>query len=220
MGAVRLRLRLSGGRATLPRVDDPKTALHGALQRGREAVLWKLEGLDEYDARRPMTPTATNLLGLVKHLAFVEIAYFGDTFGRPLPGAPRWPDLGDDFNADMWATADESRAGIVDAYRRAADHADETITTLPLDATGEVGHWPADRNPVTLHAILVHVVAETQRHAGHADIVRELIDGEVGMRLGNDNIPPAEAARWSSYRDAVARAARDAADRPRGGSVP
>ena len=209
-------MRLSGSRATLAGVDEAsaKAQLHGALQRARETVLWKLEGLDEYDARRPMTPTATNLLGLVKHLSFVEIGYFGLTFGRPLPGAARWQGLGDAFNADMWATAQESRADVVDAYRRAAAHADETIATLPLDATGTVGHWPADRNPVTLHAILVHVTAETHRHAGHADVVRELIDGAAGMRVDNDNLPPADATAWAAYRDTVERAARAAAGRP------
>ena len=62
---------------------DPKADLHRYLQRGREAVLWKLDGLSEYDIRRPMVPTGTNLLGLVKHLASVELGYFGEVFGRP-----------------------------------------------------------------------------------------------------------------------------------------
>src|ERR1700722_7093235 len=98
---------------------DPKADLRRYLQLVREAVLWKLEGLSEYDARRPMTPTGTNVLGLVKHLANVEIGYFGDTFGRPFGGPLPWPEvLGPDGepdpNVDFWATPDESREQIVD----------------------------------------------------------------------------------------------------------
>jgi uncharacterized damage-inducible protein DinB len=190
--------------------SDPKADLHRYLQAARGALLWKLDGLSEYDIRRPLTPTGTNLLGLVKHVAGVELGYFGDTFGRPFDEPPAW--LGDDAeaNADMWATADESRAQIVGLYRRAWAHSDATIDTLPLDATGHVAWWPPDRNEVTLHRILVHVIAETHRHAGHADIVRELVDGAVGMREGNDNMPPGDQAWWEEYRSRVERTAQDA----------
>ena len=68
--------------------------------------MWKLEGLSEYDSRRPMTPTGTNLLGLVKHVASVELGYFGETFGRPFDEPLPWS-VGAEANADMWATADE-----------------------------------------------------------------------------------------------------------------
>jgi uncharacterized protein DUF664 len=80
----------------------------------------------------------------------------------------------------MWATADESRADVVGLYRRAWAHADATIDALALDSTGYVRHWREGRRNVTLHRILSHMVAETQRHAGHADIVRELIDEPPG----------------------------------------
>jgi Protein of unknown function (DUF664) len=191
-----------------------KAHLHRALQQGRDALLWKLEGLDEYDARRPLTPTATNLLGLVKHMAFVELGYLGGPFGRPMPDGPRVEDLGDDPTADLWAAADESRAGILDTYRRVTAHADETIATLPLDAPGHVAHWPAERNPVTLHGILVHVIAEIHRHAGHADIVREHIDGAAGLRTDNDNLAHHDPAAWRAHHTAIEQAARDAARRP------
>ncbi|CAA9236403.1 MAG: Protein of unknown function DUF664 [uncultured Actinomycetospora sp.] len=191
-----------------------KAHLHRALQQGRDALLWKLEGLDEYDARRPVTPTATNLLGLVKHMAFVELGYLGDTFGRPLPGGPRVEDLGDDPTADLWATADESRAAVVDTYRRVIAHADETIAMLPLDAPGHVAHWPGARSRVTLHGVLVHVIAEIHRHAGHADIVRESIDGAAGLRTDNDNLAHDDPAAWTAHHAAVEQAARDAARRP------
>ncbi|MFL6142552.1 MAG: DinB family protein [Labedaea sp.] len=189
---------------------SPKSDLRRYLQTARDALLWKLDGLSEYDARRPLTPTGTNLLGLVKHMASVELGYFGDTFGRPHEESLPWS--GDDAepNADMWATAGESREEIVGLYRRAWAHADSTIDALALDAIGHVAWWPPEHNEVTLHRILVHVVAETQRHAGHADIVRELIDGSVGMRVDNDNMAPGDQAWWENYRDRLEQAARQA----------
>ncbi|MEA2499798.1 MAG: hypothetical protein QOH26_2203, partial [Actinomycetota bacterium] len=99
-------------------LEDPKSALHRYLKRGREAVVWKLDGLGEYDLRRPLTPTGTNLLGLVKHLASVEAGYFGETFGRPFPEPLPWLEEGAEPNADMWATTEESRDDIVDFYQR------------------------------------------------------------------------------------------------------
>src|SRR4029453_670668 len=89
--------------------SDPKADLHRYLQAGREALLWKLDGLSEYDIRRPMVPTGTNLLGIVKHVAGVEAGYLGDTFGRPFEEPLPWLDDDAEPNADMWATAEESR---------------------------------------------------------------------------------------------------------------
>jgi hypothetical protein len=109
----------------------------------------------------------------------------------------------------MWASADESRDDIVGLYRRAWAHADATIAALPLDAVGHVPHW-GDRGAVTLHLILVHMVAETDRHAGHADIARELIDGAVGHRPGTDNLPEGDAAWWAAYRTRLEDVARRA----------
>ena len=196
---------------------DSKADLRRYLQVAREAVLWKLEGLSEYDARRPMTPTGTNLLGLVKHLAGVEIGYFGDTFGRPFEGPLPWQEGSEDEepepNADLWATPAESRPQIVGLYRAVWAHSDATIETLGLDTVGRVPWWPAERAEVTLHKVLVHVIAETSRHAGHADIVRELIDGAAGLREGNDNMAPGDPAWWQEYRNRLEQAALDAAAR-------
>lgn len=192
--------------------SDPKADLRRYLQAAREALLWKLEGLSEYDIRRPLTPTGTNLLGLIKHAASVEYGYFGDTFGRPYDDRLPWYEDGAEPNADMWATADESRARIVGLYQRAWAHADATIEALALDATGRVPWWPEGRNEVTLHRILIHVATETHRHAGHADIVRELIDGAVGMRKGNDNMPPVDQDWWDSYRAQLEDVAQKAAN--------
>jgi hypothetical protein len=190
--------------------SDPKADLHRYLQAAREALLWKLDGLSDYGARRPMTPTGTNLLGLVKHVTGVELGYFGDTFGRPFAEPPPWYREDAEPNEDMWATADESREQIVGLYRRAWAHSDATIETLALDATGQVPWWPDDRSEVTLHRILVHMIAETDRHAGHADIVRELIDGAAGLRDGNDNMTPGDQAWWQDYRSRLERVARQA----------
>jgi hypothetical protein len=190
--------------------SDPKSDLHHYLQVAREALLWKLDGLSDYDIRRPMVPTGTNLLGLVKHVASVEIGYFGDTFGRPFGERFPWFEPEAEPNADMWATPEQSREQIVELYHRAWAHSDATTESLPLDALGHVPWWPEDRREVTLHRILVHMIAETDRHAGHADIVRELIDGEAGLRADNDNLPDGDAAWWEAYRERLERAAREA----------
>ncbi|HWC69051.1 MAG TPA: DinB family protein [Acidimicrobiales bacterium] len=186
---------------------DAKSDLHRYLTIAREALLWKLDGVSDYDVRRPLTPTGTNLLGLVKHVASVEAGYLGDVFGRPFPEPLPW--FADDAepNADMWATAEESRADIVGFYRRVWAHSDATVDALELDAVGHVPHWPPERSEVTLHLILVHMIAETNRHAGHADIVRELIDGTVGHRVDNDNMAPVDAAWWTGYRDRLEQVA-------------
>ncbi|MFF0821463.1 DinB family protein [Micromonospora haikouensis] len=191
---------------------DAKADLHRYLRDAREALLWKLDGLSEYDIRRPVTPTGTNLLGLVKHLAGVEFGYFGPTFGRPHDESMPWLDSDTDPNADMWATADESREQLVALYRRAWAHADATIEALPLDAIGTVPWWPAGSNRLTLHGVLVHVTAESHRHAGHADIVRETIDGTAGLLRDIDNLPYADASRWAEHRARVQRAAEQASD--------
>jgi hypothetical protein len=190
--------------------SEPKEDLHRYLQEARDAMLWKLDGLSEYDIRRPLTPTGTNLLGLIKHLASIELGYFGDTFDRPSGELLPWFDEGAEPNADMWAPPEESRDDIVSLYRRAWAHADATIESLALNAVGHVPWWPKERSAVTLHRVLVHMVAETHRHAGHADIVRELIDGVVGLLAVNDNMPPGDAEWWEGYRNRLERAAREA----------
>jgi hypothetical protein len=189
---------------------DPKDRLQYYLQTGRDALLWKLDGLSGYDARRPMVPTGTNVLGVIKHVASVEAGYLGETFGRPF-GEP-FPWFADDAepNADMWATRDESREQIVDLYHRVWKHSDATIDELPLDAIGHVAWWPEEHSEVTLHHILVHMIAETHRHAGHVDVVRELIDGNIGYSQRDDNLPPADEAWWQDYRERLEQVAREA----------
>lgn len=176
-------------------------------------MVWKLEGLSEYDVRRPLVATGTNLLGLVKHVASVEAGYFGVTFGRPFAEALPWYDEGAEPNADMWATAEETREQVLGLYNRVWEHSDATIETLALDAPGNVPWWPPARSQVTLNHILVHMIAETHRHAGHADIVREMVDGFVGLRPDNDNMPPGDGAWWEGYRERLEGVARQAGQR-------
>ncbi|HXD27221.1 MAG TPA: DinB family protein [Arthrobacter sp.] len=178
-----------------------KETLTRYLQNQRDALLWKVDGLGEYDLRRPLTPTGTNLLGLLKHLGTVEYDYFGDVLGRPAPEPMPWAEDDAEDNADMFATAEESADGVIAFYRRACSHADETIAALDLDAEGFVPWWGPERGHTTLQLLLVHMIAETARHAGHADIVREAIDGEAGLTARNGNLPPGDAGWWGSYRD-------------------
>ena len=188
--------------------DENKATLHGYLRTGRDALLWKLDGLSEYDVRRPMVRTGTNLLGLVKHVGSVGAGYFGECFGRPFPEPLPWFDDDAEENADLWATADESREYIMGLYERAWAHADATIAELPLDARSSVPWWPAGHNTPTLHTLLVHMATETHRHAGHADIVRELIDGQAGLRASSSNLPEHDQEWWSDYHARVEQSAQ------------
>lgn len=186
---------------------DPKTTLQRYLTQARDAVVWKLEGLGEYDVRRPLTPTGTNLLGLVKHLAIVESGYLGEVFDRPFAETVGWFEAHPEPEADLWVPAGEAREDVVGLYARVAEHSDATIDALDLDAEGRVPHWPEERATVTLHQILVHMIAETNRHGGHADVARELVDGAVGLRRDNDNLGLAAAAQRQGH---VARLERSA----------
>jgi hypothetical protein len=183
-----------------------KEYLHSDLRDMREAMIWKLEGLSEYDVRRPLTATGTNLLGLIKHLSIGEAWYFGKVFGRPFPEHLPWWDEDVEVGADTWVTEDETRAETIDLYRRACEHADATIDVLDIDAPGLVPWWP--RPNVKLFNILVHVLTETSRHAGHADIMREQLDGTVGTDA--DDLQEHDAAYWANRRAKIERAARAA----------
>jgi hypothetical protein len=174
-----------------------KAELQRYLQEARDAVLWKLDGLAEYDLRRPIVPTGTNLIGLVKHLAGVEAGYFGAVFDRPFPEQHEWMETFEPPNVDFWLTKDETSASVIDLYKRVWAHSDATIAALELASPGRVPWWT--NSDITLHRILVHMTAETHRHAGQADILRELIDGAVGLRSNNDNLPEQDATWWTDY---------------------
>ncbi len=184
-----------------------KEFLQGELRDLREVMVWKLDGVGEYDVRRPLTASGTNLLGLVKHLALWESRYFGEVFGRPFPEElPRWDDAGQ-LGLELWATEDETREEIVGRYRRVWAHSDATISALDFDAPGNAPWWP---NPeVKLFNILAHMLSETSRHAGHADILREQLDGSVGTVPARAKSQP-DRAVVDARRAEIERAARAA----------
>jgi len=191
------------GRLVLVIDEFAKEYLHGDLREIRAEMVWKLDGLSEYDIRRPLTATGTNLLGLIKHLATWEARYLGEVFDRPFPEPlPRWDDAAA-RGADLWATADETREEIIARYQRVWEHADATINALDIDAPGYVPWWP--RPNVKLFNILVHRLTETNRHAGHADILREQLDGKTGASQERD------AAFWADRCAKIERAAQAAA---------
>jgi hypothetical protein len=161
---------------------------------------------------------------LIKHLTITEAWYFGEVFGRPFPERLPWRDDDADERtddakltayfdhklqlADMWATEHESRMEIVDRYRRMCAHSDATIAALAIDAPGHVPWWP--RPNVMLFNMLVHVLTETNRHAGHADILREQLDGAVGTHAGSTALHGNDTTFWEQHRAKVERAARAA----------
>ncbi|WP_033345045.1 DinB family protein [Catenuloplanes japonicus] len=175
-------------------IDDvAKDFLHGRLRTVREVLIWKLDALSEYDVRRPLTATGTNLLGLVKHMATCEARYFGEVFGRPFPEPlVRWQDAD---GSDLWASPDESRDQIIDFYRRAWTHTDAAIEELPVDAPGRVPWWP--QPDVTLFGVIIH---------GHADILREQLDGRTGLRAALE--AEIDTAARAAHHAKLERAAR------------
>lgn len=182
-------------------VDDPGTTLRTYLQEARDALLAKLEGLDERALRWPRTPTGTSLVGIVKHAANVEIGYFGTAFGRawPEPDDPcfvRDEEYDADPQADWVLAASTPAAELVAFYRRVWSFAEPTLA-LPLDTPGRVPWWSAGSQEVTLHTVLVHVLDDLARHAGHADVLRELADGAVGWKGVGSNVP--DGVDWPAY---------------------
>ena len=161
-------------------MDRLKGVLLDKLKEARASLLTSLDGLGEYDVRRPMTPSGTNLLGLVKHMIGNEHVYLGEAVGRTPPDVLPWVADGSIWEgADMWATAEESREHILGLYERACSHGDQTIEALDLDFPASVPHWAEDRRVTTLGFLLVRMIEETGHHAGHAEICRELIDGHM-----------------------------------------
>ncbi len=184
------------GRSKIGPVDVLAADLQQYLKQSRDSLLRTLDDLSDYDVRRPVMPSGTNLLGLVKHLTGIEASYLGDCVGRPALFRLPWVDDGSIWDsADMWATADQSRDYIVDLYLAAWAHSDAAIADLPLDFPAAVSWWPEERRATTFGHLLVRVVAETAQHAGHAEIIRETIDGRSGR--DRDNI--GDARWWDTY---------------------
>jgi hypothetical protein len=142
--------------------------------------------------------------------------YFGRLPGRPFPdqGDLDWHE-GDEteLSGHMYATEAESRDQVTDFYRRACAHSDATIEELPLDSRVTVAWWPEGLRDPTLSTLLVHMIQETARHAGHADIIRESIDGAAGEREGISDLPAGnDAAAWKRHYAKLENIARAAGD--------
>lgn len=187
-------------------MTDDKAALIDSLHALNQAVLVKLDGVGEYDLRRPMTPTGTNLLGLVKHLASVQAGYFGDVFGQPWPETLTWMGPDAEPNADMFAESDESLEWVRDFYVRSWEHAATTFDLVGPEDTGTVSWWPPERRHPTLNTVLLHMIVETARHAGHMDILREAVDGQAGRFEGDPSV--LDSFEWAGYIDRLEEIAR------------
>jgi len=198
-----------------PDRDQVKAYLHRSLRTVRDSLVWKIEGLSEYDIRRPLTPTGTNLLGLIKHCAVWDARYFGEVFDRPFASTaldwqdpvPAWNDPvrnGPEAPGDSWVAAERSREQILELYDQVSKHTDATIETLQLGSVGYVPWWDES---VPLFNIMVHCLTETTRHAGHADILRENIDGSVGVNRETPPLLGRSAKEWAERRKRIEAAA-------------
>jgi uncharacterized damage-inducible protein DinB len=157
----------------VPFSGDEKTSMLAALNRHRDAALWKLEGLDDEQLRRPMVPSGTSLLGTMKHMAWVEYWWFCETFGREMP-VPDFDE--DDPDAEFRIEPDETTADILALYDRARTAADQAAKEIELDELGTA--WTGEK--VSMRWVLIHMLEEDARHVGQMDVIRELIDGATG----------------------------------------
>jgi len=188
---------------------DLKEILHAQLRVQRTALRHKLDGISERQARLPRTRTTTNLLGLLKHVACCEAGYFGEVFDRPsgipMPWEAPGASMADDL--DLFATEDETMSDVLTFADACFAHADSTIEELPIDAPGTVPWWRPGSREVVLGQIISHMALDEARHAGHADILREQLDGTVGLRLPGDNLPDLDDAAWARRHASLQRIA-------------
>ena len=139
----------------------------------RDIIAFKAEGVERSAGIKPMVPSGTSLLGIVKHLAYVERWWFQSVVGQLDVEYP-WSD--DDPDADWRIDEGESVRDIIDLYRQECEKSRAIISELQSpDST--VPHGDGE---ISVRRVLIHMVEETARHAGHADILRELIDGSTG----------------------------------------
>lgn len=157
----------------VPLLGDERESLLAALERHRDAILWKLDGLTDAQLRTSVVPSGMTPIGLVQHLASVEYGWFCATFGRP--HEPLGFDIHDE-NADFRVAPDEPTADVFAFWARARAAADEAVSEVDLDEVGTA--WFGEQ--VSMRWVMIHMLEELARHAGHMDIVRELIDGTTG----------------------------------------
>lgn len=158
----------------LARTGDERAVLTSFLDFHRAVLLRKLRGLSDADARRRLVPSATTLVGLVKHLTLVERNWF-PTLLAPEPGDV-YLTSEEDAVASFTLDEQETIVGLTEAYERACARSRKVAASVDLDHV--VPH--PQLGEVSVRWILVHMIEETARHAGHADILRELTDGECG----------------------------------------
>jgi uncharacterized damage-inducible protein DinB len=166
------------------RVDPPRQVgeqqtLESFLDYYRDTILWKVSGMSNEELRKAIVPSGWSCLGMVKHLAYVERNWFRVRFAgeRDLP-VP-WTD--EDPDADFRIEPEETTDQILQFYRNEFERSRSIAASASLDDLA--AEWPADRPPEkrpNLRWIYVHMIEETARHAGHLDVVRELIDGTTG----------------------------------------
>ena len=167
---------------TIRTVTDEKELLTSFLDRQRGGLVAICEGLTDEQLRARLVPSLTTILGMVKHLAYVERWWFQDVFeGRPC----EYPLSEDDWDADFRIEPEETTQQIIDLYRAECAISDEIIAAHDLE---EISRNHSQRPPCTLRWTILHVSFDVARHAGHADILREQLDGRTG--LGIDGPPP------------------------------
>jgi uncharacterized damage-inducible protein DinB len=158
-----------------PHVGGEAETLSGFLDFLRATVLWKLEGLDDEQLRRPMVPSGTSLLGMVKHLAYVERSWFQGVWAGQEVSLP-WTK--EDPDADWRIEPAETTADVLALYQAECDRSREIVAAA--SDLGEAVTHPRWQEKLSRRWILAHMIEETARHAGHADILREQLDGAVG----------------------------------------
>ena len=164
-------------RLPVPSTGDEKTMLSAFLDRYRETILWKLDGLTNAQAAQRLVPSATTLLGIVKHLAYVERWWFQMNFAGD-PVAFPWPEDEPDQDIDFRVAPGDTIESISALYQREIARSREIIAGASVE---DIGKGFGKVEPRSLRWIMIHMIDETARHAGHADILRELTDGAIGQ---------------------------------------
>ena len=158
-------------------VADERTTLETFLDHYRDVLVGKVRGLSDEDAQRRLVPSATTLAGLLKHLRRVEVSWFQYRLAqRPAEELPPLEWIRDGAQDDFRLEPDETVEALIEAYTEECERSRQTAAGYPLDHTVPHDHL----GEVSLRWIYVHMIDETARHAGHADILREQIDGAVG----------------------------------------
>ena len=173
---------MTDNRFEAPMAGDEVATLRGVLQYLRDTFRWKIEGLDDEQLQQPLAPSTMTLAGMTTHLAFVENYWFTYVFEgkRPLEvfADNDW-DAAADYDWEMAAgMSPDQRTELLSRMQQESDSVvDAALTSGGLDLTAQN---PGQAERVSLRWILVHLVEEYARHNGHADLLREAIDGQVG----------------------------------------